>query len=138
MRENPKSVGERSEGMVLAALLRSGRVVLQPFGDNQRYDLVIDEGGGRFVRLQCKTAQLTKGVLRFNTCSSQTHKATGKRDYRGDIEAFAVYSPVLDKVYIVPVGEVGTGTGFLRLQAPKNNQTKGIRLAAQYELGAAR
>ena len=119
--------------MVLAALLRAGKVVLQPFGDNQRYDLVVDEGGC-FTRLQCKTAQLKKGVLRFNTCSSQAHKATGKKDYRGDIEMFSVYSPALDKVYLVPVDVVGTGTGFLRLDAPRNNQVKGIRLAEDFEL----
>ena len=62
------------------------------------------------------------------------HSTTGKKDYRGDIEAFAVYSPALDRVYILPVEEVGTGTGFLRLDPPKNNQSRGIRYASQYEL----
>ena len=132
--DNPKAVGERSEGMVLAALLKARKVVLMPFGDNQRYDFVIDEGGV-FKRIQCKTAQLKKGVLRFNTCSSQPHLAAGKRDYRGQIEAFAVYSPDLDEVFIVPVDEVGTGTGILRIEPPKNGQMKGVRMAKDYILG---
>ena len=54
---NSKDVGEISEGMVLAALLRARKIVLRPFGDNQRYDLVVDEDG-TFVRIQCKTARL--------------------------------------------------------------------------------
>lgn len=39
---NSKSIGERSEAMALAHFLQLGWVVLLPFGDNQRYDLVID------------------------------------------------------------------------------------------------
>ena len=43
-----------------------------PFGDNRRYDLVI-EAGGRFLRVQRKTASLTsdrcggKGCIRFKS-----------------------------------------------------------------------
>ena len=44
MNTSPKVVGEKSEGMVLAALLRAGKVVLQPFGDNQRYARIHPEG----------------------------------------------------------------------------------------------
>ena len=36
--ENSKAVGEKSEAVVLANFLLKGWVVLQPFGDNQRYD----------------------------------------------------------------------------------------------------
>lgn len=50
-----KQIGDISEAMVAAVLLRSGRVILKPIGDNQRYDLVIDNNG-KFLRVQCKTA----------------------------------------------------------------------------------
>lgn len=131
---NPKEVGERSEGMILAALLKAGKVILLPFGDNQRYDLVIDEGG-RFVRVQCKTARLRKGALIFHTCSSQAHKGLGTNDYRGQVEMFGVYSPDRDEVYLVPVDEVGIGMGTLRVNPPKNGQMKGVRLAKDFLLG---
>lgn len=130
--KNPKAVGERSEGMVLAALLRAGNVVLQPFGDNQRYDLVVDEDG-KFIRIQCKTARLVGGVLRFAACSSAT-RGLKKRDYRGQIEFFGVYSPDLDKTYLVPVSDVGTTEVTLRLGSAKNNQNKGVRYAETYEM----
>src|SRR5580692_8541807 len=131
--DNPKSIGERSEGMVLAALLRAHKVVLQPFGDNQRYDLVVDDNG-TFSRVQCKTARLKGGVLVFDTCSSQTHRGRGKQGYKGQIELFAVYSPDLDKTYLVPVDVVGDRGAMLRISPAKNGQTKGVRFAADFEL----
>lgn len=130
---NPKAVGERSEGMVLAALLRAGKVVLQPFGDNQRYDLVVDEGG-KFIRVQCKTGRLKDGAIYFDACSSQAHRGKGKQDYRGQIEMFAIYFPDTDLVYMVPVDEVGRTCGMLRLEPSKNGQIKGVRLASSYLL----
>lgn len=134
MRTDPKSKGERSEAHILAALLRAGKVVLQPFGDNQRYDLVIDEGG-TFIRVQCKTARVIEdgGAIEFRAYSSQAHRGKGRQNYRGQVELFGVYSPELDKVYLVPVDAVGTSTVFLRIRPSANGQTKGIRLAADFE-----
>ena len=130
---NTKAVGEKSEGMILAALLRADKVVLQPFGDNQRYDLVVDEGG-RFIRVQCKTGNLKKGVIMFKSCSTHYHRGKGFTSYRGQADVFGVYVPALDKTYMVPVEDVPEQRAHLRLEPPKNRQKKGVRLAAQYEL----
>lgn len=118
----------------MAALLRAGKSVLRPFGDNQRYDLVVDEGDGKFTRLQCKTARIKDGVLMFDTCSSQSHRGKGKQHYRGQVEAFAVYSPDLDRVYVVPVEQVGTRSASLRVTSSGNGQKKKVRLAQDFEL----
>lgn len=128
---NTKTIGECSEGMVLASLLRAKKVVLQPFGDNQRYDLVVDEKG-TFLRIQCKTARIKNGCLLFDTCSSQCHRGKGKFNYRGQADLFAIYSPDFDKVYIVPVDEVGVGACRLRVDPPRN-PSPNIRLAEKYE-----
>jgi uncharacterized protein YqeY len=50
---NHKSLGEKTLAIILAQLLKQDKKVLLPFGDNQRYDLVIDEGG-QFIRARCK------------------------------------------------------------------------------------
>lgn len=63
---NPKRVGERSEAFILLAFLRNDVPVLKPFGDSQRYDLVI-EHDGRFKRVQCKTGRLVQGAIEFPT-----------------------------------------------------------------------
>lgn len=97
-KENPKTVGERSEAVILARFLLKGEVVLQPFGDNQRYDLVI-ERQGRFFRVQCKTGRVKDGCVCFQSCSRAGGKS--RRAYGGEIEFFAVYCPDNEKVYFV-------------------------------------
>jgi hypothetical protein len=52
---NTKSIGETSEAVVLAEFIKAGFPVLLPFGDNQRYHMVV-EVYGRLLRVQCKTA----------------------------------------------------------------------------------
>jgi hypothetical protein len=126
----PKAVGERSEGQVLAAFLKAGLVVCQPFGDNQRYDMVIDDNG-HFIRVQCKTGLMTNGAIRFKCCSSNWNSGA-RRGYRGEADVFAVYVPDLDKVYIVPVDQVSLDA-MLRLEPSKNGQKKGVRMAVDYE-----
>lgn len=46
---NTKAIGEISEAVILAEFLRAGFPVLFPFGDNQRYDMVVEANGG-FLR----------------------------------------------------------------------------------------
>jgi hypothetical protein len=50
-----KVAGDTTEAVVMAEFVKAGFPVLIPFGENHRYDLVI-EAGGRFLRVQCKTA----------------------------------------------------------------------------------
>src|SRR5262245_60269511 len=119
---NTSKVGDVSVAQVLAALVKAGKCVLLPFGDNKRYDLVIEEEDGRFWRVQCKTAYLYCGVLKFPTCSVDSRSMEGRtlrRGYRGEIDYFGVYSPTNDKVYLVPVEEVPIGEASLRLDQPK-------------------
>lgn len=132
---NTKDIGEQSEGMVMAALLRQGKVILKPWGDNRRYDLVIDMGNGVFWRVQCKTAKLdpTGQVLKFKPYTS---KYSGElRDYVGDIEAFGVYSPELDRVYFVPIADTSRTACYLRLNKPASRSNHAnVRYAADYEI----
>lgn len=130
---NPKAIGEKSEGQVISRLLRAGKTVLKPFGDNQRYDLVIDEGD-RFVKVQCKTGRLRNGAVAFPTCSTYAHRGHGRLHYRGQVDVFAVYCPETDGCYLIPVDAVGTTRCALRVTKSRNGQAKNVRLAADFEL----
>jgi PD-(D/E)XK endonuclease len=140
-RLNHKEMGERSEAIIIGRLVYSGYTVLKPYGENQRYDLVIEDADRKFWRVQCKTAWLSKDqtTIIFNPCSNhyaytwQKNTMT-RRHYRGEVEYFAVYSPDLDKVYFIPIDQVGTTQANLRLTATKNKQEKNIRWASDYEL----
>lgn len=112
--------------------------VLLPFGENQRYDLVIDTGND-FIRVQCKTGRLRRGTVTFHTCSSTYHHpgrntAYSRQDYRGEAELFGVYCPENDAVYLVPVHSVGRRKGSLRVELTKNNQSRRIRWAKEFEV----
>ena len=120
------------------ALTLQGRTVLVPFGDFQRYDLVIDDDGV-FSRVQCKLGKLTadKGALYFHSCSIDSRSQKGRcirKGYVGQVEFFGVYCEALDTKYLVPVAEAPGTHCYLRLTPPKNGQKKGIRWAADYEL----
>lgn len=55
----PNMVGERSQGAIVAEVVKYGYTVLVPFGEAaHRYDLVIEKGG-QFLRLQCKTGAIS-------------------------------------------------------------------------------
>lgn len=131
----PKEVGERTEAIVLAELVKAGLVVLLPFGDNQRYDFVVDTGQS-FVRLQCKTGRLRRGVVEFSCTSTyQTYGQSKRhRDYRGQVDAFVVYCYELDQAFVVPVEEAGLAKCALRLLPTRNGQIKGVKLAENYLL----
>ena len=126
-----KDRGDQSVAMILARLLESGYKVLLPFGDNGRYDLVVDRSGD-FERLQCKTGSIRNGCLHFNTASITTYGGKRIKKYytRNEIDYFAVYSPDLQETFIVPVEDA---YGTLRLDVPKNNQTSGIKWAEDFK-----
>src|SRR5580765_1836378 len=63
--EHPKDVGDKSTLAIMLALRETGYGVLVPFGENTRYDLVIDDGCA-LRRVQCKTGRLRRGAVVWN------------------------------------------------------------------------
>ncbi|MCW2976118.1 MAG: hypothetical protein JWM06_1399 [Actinomycetia bacterium] len=136
--EHPKDVGDRTTLAVMLALGEAGYDVLLPFGENMRYDLVIDDG--RILsRVQCKTGRLSKGAVIFRTASSYYHHpnpGTPSKHYQGQVDFFGVYCRATTGVYLVPIDELpNQWSAALRVTAPRNAQTQGIRLASRYEIG---
>jgi hypothetical protein len=136
--EHPKYVGDRSTLAAMVALHEAGYVVLTPFGENTRYDLVIERLGG-FSRVQCKTGRLVKGCIIFKTASSYYHHPTPNppaKHYRGRVDFFAVYCMETGGVYLVPIDDAPqNNSASLRVTPALNNQRDRIRWAADYEIG---
>jgi len=126
---NTSAVGNRTAGIVLAALLQTGHRPLLPFGDGHPYDIALDDDG-RLMRVQCKTGRLIKGAVYFPT--SIWCRGNKYRPYRNDVDYFGVYCPGTEQVYLVPVGDVPDRGASLRVEAPRNNQSKGVRWAKDY------
>jgi hypothetical protein len=130
---NPTSKGKTSEAIILMALVSLGKVVLIPWGE-ERYDLVLDEGD-RFVRVQCKTGTLRRGLVVFKTCITDARRPLGDGGYAGQVDAFAVYCPQLKRAFFVPIAAVTSPFwGYLRVEPPLNGQVRNIRWARDYEL----
>jgi hypothetical protein len=131
---HPVDIGLRSEAAILAELVRRGYLVLIPFGTNQRYDLVLDMNG-EFVRAQCKTGRLRKGVVVYPTKSIRANTTEVLvRKYTGEVEIFLVFCPETNGIYAVPVDEAPDGYGSLRVDPTRNGQEAGVRWARDYEL----
>lgn len=118
-----------------------GYKVLIPYGDNLRYDLVIEDAHENLWRIQCKTGWVENegAYIEFAAASSYYHTRAGRtghgrKDYQEQIDYFAVYCPALKNVYLVPVDHVGKSSAILRLLPTKNNQEKNVRWAKDYEL----
>jgi hypothetical protein len=116
--------GNVSESMVTARLLESGYNVLIPVGSGHRYDIVIEKYS-KFFRVQIKTGRVLNGVISFNTCSN--NKGYKRRSYHNDADYIGVYCQALNECYLVPVSLTGRSQMTLRIDVPKNNQSKNIQ-----------
>jgi hypothetical protein len=138
---HPKHRGDLSTLAIMLALTEAGFSVSVPFGENCRYDLVVEEGG-TLLRVQCKTGRLRDGSVRFATASTYGHLPSPRdqrRDYVGQVDAFAVFCPDTGGVYVIPIDDLETrAVAYLRVEAPRNGQRRLIRPAARYEVANVR
>jgi len=132
MEHRPNEIGLRAELEVARACTRAGMGVFIPLFDaHGRVDLVIERDRELF-RVQCKSATMrSDDVVFFRTCSNT---ANTPRSYADEVDVFGVYSPHIDKVFLVPMQGLGERGCHLRLGPTLNGQQRGIRWAADYEL----
>lgn len=130
---NPKEVGEKTEAAILNHLIQKSIPVSIPWGNNQRYDMVI-EIDGELLKAQCKTGTYKKGVVSFSTSS----KAGGKerKDYSGQIDCFLVYCEQLNTYYKVNIIDAPNKNAMsLRIDPLKKFGPKStIKWAKDYEV----
>ena len=132
---HPKDIGDRTQLAAMLALRDAGYVVLTPFGENTRYDVVIDDGKV-LACVQCKTGRLRSGAVRFSVCSNYGHHLNPenvRRDYHGDVDFFAMYCPETQFVYLVPIDELPVRRqAALRVEPAQNMQRERIRSADDF------
>lgn len=118
---NTKQVGDETEVKIMSRLIADGYTISRPFGDNDKYDLVLDTGAEMF-RVQCKTGwrEDDGSVLRFKTASKTTSNGDVRMvDYGEAIDAFAVRCTATEELYWIPVKAAGTKSTYLRLEEPE-------------------
>jgi len=134
---NTKTKGQITEASVALALLRKGKTVLTPYGENQRYDLVIEEASGEFKTVQCKTGKVLRGCIVFNLYSVIRDKDTKKYKkvkYGSTVDYYGVYCNATDKCYLVPPSEIAGTYGYLRIEERLTNGGGESRYAKDFEI----
>ena len=130
-----KQKGNITEIQCLLAFISQGYKVSIPYGEDCRYDLVLDIKN-KLYRIQCKTSHALENPedgFKFKTRSIviTTHGVKSSTYSNEEIDFFATMYE--DKCYLVPVEECGNEK-TLRFRYPANGQKKGISLAVNYEL----
>ena len=130
-----KHKGAQTELQCITYLHGLGYNISIPFGDNARYDLILDTNK-ELLKLQIKTARQctdTNDTWVINTSSTGiNHQINKKRRYTADeIDYFGTY--INGQVYLVPVSECGGNEKRLRFAPPLNNQKSRCNMAQDYD-----
>ena len=131
---NSKQKGNITELETMLAFLKLGFNVLTPYGDCERYDFVVD-ANGKFYKIQSKTARTDDdgASFKFNcrSCNRKDGQIVHHKYTKNEIDYFV--TSFNNQCYLIPVEECGDDKR-LRLLPAKNEQTKGINWAQNYEL----
>ena len=125
--DEPQKRGQATEAILKAEFVLRDIPVLVPEYDNEPYDFVA-ELRGDFYKVQAKTAyRNSDGTVCFETVSTRTRSdGYDRADYIGEIDLFAVYNPVLEECYVVPIEDAASGKMEIRFEEPANGQQVGI------------
>lgn len=130
-----KHKGNLTELQCLAAFVEQGCTVSIPYGDNSRYDFIVDIDR-RLYKIQVKTSSLKKdtdNAIVFS-CRSTHVNCSGVKNVRyneNEIDFFATYWE--NQCYLIPIKESSVEK-TLRFAPPKNGQVKGISFAKDYTI----
>ena len=138
MNNNSKRKGNIGEAAVIAELCKLGNPVSIPFGDNERYDLIVESKTGELLKAQTKySSEISENGSLIFTVASSTNHTTNKHytTYSNDVDIFFFYHTLTEKVYAIPINFIKNKRAIsLRISKPNNNQKKGIHFANDYLL----
>ena len=129
---NTKEIGNLTELQCITGLYELGCDVSIPFGNSQKYDLIIDYKNILY-KVQVKHANDHNGEYFTFKTRWQGHNMSGytqTKYTKDDIDFFATYYQ--GNVYLIPVEQCSGAEKTIRIIPPKNGQTKNINFAKDY------
>ena len=129
---NSIEIGNLTELQGITALYALGCDVSIPFGNSQKYDLIMDYKD-KLYKVQVKHANEHEDTHFSFRTRWQGHNTSGytQTSYtKNDIDLFATFCK--GQLYLVPVEECSGAEKTIRFVPPKNGQTKGINFAKDY------
>lgn len=132
---NTKHYGALIELQVMTYLFELGYQVSIPYGDNARYDFILDVNNSLY-KIQVKSAhQENEGVYKISCSRMRINRGENIRKHYSNEEVDFFATMIKGKCYLIPQSEV-SDSKRLRFISPKNGQTKGITFAKDYEAEA--
>lgn len=133
---NAKKIGNLTELQCATALYELGCAVSIPFGNSEKYDLIMDYNN-KLYKLQCKHAREIKDgdtvtSIGFKT-TWQSHNSKGweENKYNADeVDYFVTYYN--NQCYLIPSNECSNFKN-LRITETRNNQLKRVNYLKDYE-----
>lgn len=120
---NWKDLGDVGEAVILSEAMQKGYIVSVPFGDNGRYDLVIDRGNG-LERIQIK--YYTGNGERIDVSCRYNKGYKPKKYTKEDIDAIIVYDTFTKKSYYIPSALLGKGRNSISLRITNPKKYAGL------------
>ena len=129
---NSKEIGNLTELQCITGLYKLGCDISIPFGNSQKYDLIMD-WQGKLYKVQIKHANEHEDTHFTFKTRWQGHNMSGytqTKYTKNDIDFFATYYQ--GDIYLIPVEECSGSDKTIRMIPPKNGQIKGINFAKDY------
>lgn len=133
-----KQKGNLTELQCITACYAAGYSVSIPYGENSRYDFILDVDG-KLLKIQVKTSRFKKTIKNPKdaivfTCRSTNVNSKGNTYHRYTKEQIDYFATFWDgKCYMVPVEECSVEK-TLWFNPPANGQKSLISMAIDYEL----
>lgn len=128
----PHRKGDLTESIVITEFKRRGIPVSIPFGDNERYDVVVETLAGDLLRVQIKTGWMKDGVVQFHARTQHTNsQGNVYKPYEHDVDYFVVYVHELEGMYLIAEDDFNRSIK-LRVEEPKQRH-ENINWAEEYE-----
>jgi len=127
-----KNKGDLGVAKAHCDLVEKGYIVLFPTTEHAPFDLVAYDGI-KFIRIQVKYRRAVNGSVqvRLENWWADRNGSHGKPIDKSEVDVFCVYCPDTDKCYYFKPENIKTYFS-LRIETPKNNQSKNINFAEDF------
>lgn len=126
--------GDLGVSEVIATASRKGYSILFPLSGHKQYDLVLEKNGN-FKRIQVKYEKGNGEYIRAKAYYNSGKGNKTKKYTNSDIDALLIFDENTKKCYYISSDKLinGRSSFYLRIKKPKNNQTKNINWARDFE-----
>ena len=113
--------GLTTELKCMEKFIEYGFIVSIPYGNNSRYDLLLDGGNGKYIRIQCNTAHLNEnGSYTINTANSVSTMTKRTVKHYDSTQIDFIASIIEEQLVIIPVNLISNSKSkIFRTELPK-------------------